>query len=124
MFCFLFCFLDNFFLFIIIIYFPENKRSIQRCKSLLILSSMLVVLRALWLCWFSIKSFLSLNNVKYSTVFPFCLFTFFENMCSPSVTSLVLKLFARTLHFSRCCWSSSSSAHSEHSRLVCKYFCL
>jgi hypothetical protein len=47
----------------LIIYFPENKRSIQRCKSLLILSSMLVVLRALWLCWFSNKSFLILNKV-------------------------------------------------------------
>ena len=114
--------------YIIIIYFPENKLSIQCSKSSLVLSSTgCVGLGASWLFRFSLRFFLIWKSSSYNTVIAFCLYTSDENRCSYWTFSLMssadLTFSDKALHLRICCWSSSDSVHNVHNRLLLAYFC-
>ena len=115
----------------IIIYFPENKLSIQCSKSSLVISSTGCVglgASSSWLFSFSLRFFLIWNSSSYTTVIAFCLYTSDENRCAYLTFSLIisadLTFSVSTLQFNICCWSSSDTAQRLHTRLLLAYFCL
>ena len=110
------------------IYFPEDKLTIHGSSGSLISSITPVLLGASRLLILSIREFLVLNSSLNRLVAAFCFPMTSENksayLISSYVTCLLLNSLSRTLHFSRCCWSSVSVLHNKHKRLVCINFCL